>query len=118
VTSNPAPSGLSALGAVDALLGVGVQPVEAVVRAVQIAIGRDINSDAPVLVEVLNRDGTAEIYFTVDGTEPTVGGTGCEVLPAAMGSIVVAAPNAPGAGGGTVVKCISTGTPKVSVKGL
>jgi hypothetical protein len=69
-------------------------------------------------VEVLNRDGTAEIYFTVDGTEPTVGGTGCEVLPAAMGSIVVAAPNAPGAGGGTVVKCISTGTPKVSVKGL
>jgi ATP-dependent protease HslVU (ClpYQ) peptidase subunit len=65
----------AALGAVDALLGVGVQPVEAVVRAVQIAIGRDINSDAPVLVEVL---GPPAEPAAVESAAAAVGATAGE----------------------------------------
>lgn len=66
-------------------------------------------------VEVLNVDGAAEVYFRTDNTNPTVGGTGCHVLPAAIGSIEV---DDLTAGTGTVVKLISAGTPKVSVRGL
>jgi hypothetical protein len=62
-------------------------------------------------VEVINRDGAAEIYFTVDGTTPTVAGDDCFVLPAAMGSLEVGAPK----GTPTVVKLISSGTPTYSV---
>lgn len=45
--------GDAALGAMDALLDLGVDPAEAVVRAVRIAIGRDINSAGPVAAEFL-----------------------------------------------------------------
>lgn len=45
--------GDAALGAMDAMLGFGVDPAEAVVRAVQIAIGRDVNSAGPVNLEIL-----------------------------------------------------------------
>lgn len=65
-------------------------------------------------VEVLNVDGAAEVYFTMDGTAPTVGGTGCHVLPAAIASCEAE----PTTSGATVVKLISSGTPKVSVRGL
>lgn len=64
-------------------------------------------------VEVLNRNGAAEIYFTVDGTAPTVGGTNCYVLPAAITSAIVGVPTT----GATVVKLISAGTPTYSVSG-
>lgn len=63
-------------------------------------------------VEVLNRDGVAEIYFTVDGADPTVGGDDCHVLPAAIGALQVHAPG----GGVTDIKLISSGTPKFSVR--
>lgn len=63
-------------------------------------------------VEILNVDGAAEIYATVDRSTPTVGGDGAWVLPAAVGSLEVKA--APGDLIG-VVKLISSGTPKVSV---
>lgn len=63
-------------------------------------------------VEILNRDGSAEIYFTVDGTAPTVGGNNTNVLPAAVGSVVVGVRRA---AGGVVVKLISAGTPAYSV---
>lgn len=46
--------GDAALGAMDAMEPFSVDPAEAVVRAVQIAIGRDINSAAPVNVEILH----------------------------------------------------------------
>lgn len=68
---------------------------------------------APSRVEVLNVDGAAEIYVSVDGTNPTVGGDGYWVLPAAIGSLEVD-PHTPASGSATV-KLISAGTPKVSV---
>ena len=63
-------------------------------------------------VEVINRDGTAEIYFTVDGANPTVGGDDTQVLLAGIGSLEIGSP----AIGSTVVKLISAGTPKYSVR--
>lgn len=64
-------------------------------------------------VEVLNVTGTAEVYFTVDGTTPTVGGNTCFVLPAAMCALTVD----DGTPGPTsTVKLISSGTPKISVR--
>jgi hypothetical protein len=38
------------------------------------------------LVEVLNVDGAAAVYFTVDGADPEVAGEGSNVLPAAIGA--------------------------------
>lgn len=64
-------------------------------------------------VEVLNVDGAAAVYFRADSTAPTVGGTGCHVLPAAIGSLAVKVFT----DGATVVKLISAGTPQVSVRG-
>ena len=66
-------------------------------------------------IEVLNRDGAAEVYFTVDGSTPTVGGDNCQVLPAAIGYLTV---DDGTRGVPSVVKLISAGTPKVSVRGL
>lgn len=63
-------------------------------------------------VEVVNRSGAAEIYFTVDGTAPTVGGTASYVLPASICSYSVE-----GVHGSVVVKLISSGTPTYSVIG-
>lgn len=65
-------------------------------------------------VEVLNRDGAAEIYFTADGSTPAVGGDDCFVLPAAIGSLEVTARGA--RDDQTVVKLVSSGTPTYSVQ--
>lgn len=41
-------------------------------------------------VEVVNRDqGTSELYVRVDGTDPTVGGDDCYVVPAASARTIV-----------------------------
>jgi hypothetical protein len=64
------------------------------------------------LVEVLNRDGAAEIYFTVDGSVPTVGGDDTQVLPASVGGLEFGSPQI----AQTVVKLISSGTPKYTVR--
>jgi len=62
-------------------------------------------------VEVTNRDGAAEIYYTIDGSTPAVGADNTWVLPAAVSSRVHDA-----AGDGNVkVELISAGTPKYSV---
>jgi hypothetical protein len=66
------------------------------------------------LVEVLNVDGAAEVYFRLDGTAPVVGATSNFVLPAAIGAVEVEPPS----NTNTVVKLISTGTPKVSARGI
>jgi len=65
-------------------------------------------------VEVLNRTGDAEIFFTVDGSTPTVAGDNTHVLPAQIGSLIVAVPET----GNTVVKLISSGTPSYAVEGI
>jgi hypothetical protein len=64
-------------------------------------------------VEVLNRDGVAEIFFTIDGSTPTVEGDDCHCLPAAIGALIVNSPKTV-----DVVKLISTGTPKYTVSGV
>lgn len=61
-------------------------------------------------VEVLS-DGTAAVYFTVDGTTPTVAGDGMWEIPAARAVRTVQVPTA----GATIVKLISSGTPVYSV---
>ncbi len=63
-------------------------------------------------VEVLNVDGVAEVYFRTDATNPTVGGANCHLLPAAVNSYEVADEST----GDTVVRLISAGTPRVSVR--
>jgi hypothetical protein len=65
-------------------------------------------------IEVVNVDGAAPVYFRIGTTSPTVEGIGSHVLPAAICSVEVDVFTADA----TVVKLISTGTPKVSVRGL
>lgn len=65
-------------------------------------------------VEVMNRSGSAEIYFTVDASDPTVGGSNTHCLPAAISALVAKS----GARGSTVVRLISSGTPTYSIRGL
>ena len=64
-------------------------------------------------VEVVNVDGAAAVYFTVDGATPTIAGAGTIVLPAAISGIEVQ----PWTSGLTTIKLISSGTPKVAVRG-
>jgi len=64
-------------------------------------------------VEVINLDGAASIYFTVDNSAATVDGQNTFVIPAAIGSLEVDVPTA----GDTKVRLISDGTPTYSVQG-
>lgn len=66
-------------------------------------------------VEVMNVDGAAAVYVSTTGTNPTVAGTGFDVVPAAVGAAVELVDQT---SGNTVVKLISAGTPQVSVRGL
>jgi hypothetical protein len=66
-------------------------------------------------VEIVNKDAAGEVHGTTDGTTPTVDGNDQLYLPAAIGGVEVQ-PNT--SSGGTVVKLISTGTPKVYVRGF
>lgn len=67
-------------------------------------------------VEVMNVDGAAAVYVSVDGsTSPTVAGTGFHVVPAAVGAALELPVLT---NGNTVVKLISAGTPRVSVRGI
>ncbi len=68
---------------------------------------------ATTRVEVVSVDGTSEVYFTTDGSAPTVAGSNCHVIPAAISATEVADETP---GGTSVVKLISAGTPKVSVR--
>lgn len=68
-------------------------------------------------VEVVS-DGASAIYFTVDGSEPVVGGEKTHALPASSSVRVVDTPSPEGVRAvsrTTVVKLISAGTPTYSV---
>lgn len=67
-------------------------------------------------VEVLSVDGASAVYFTIGGATPTVGGASCFVLPAAIGALEVDLTT--DASSAAVIKLISSGTPKVSVRGV
>jgi hypothetical protein len=62
-------------------------------------------------VEVCNRDGVAEIFFTVDGSTPSVGGDNTFLVPATVGALTVDA----NVDGPVPIKLISVGTPKYTV---
>lgn len=64
-------------------------------------------------IQIMNRSGTSEIYYTVDGSTPTIGGVNTRVLPA---SICADAPPIP-EGTPVTVKLLSSGTPTYSVIG-
>ena len=74
-----------------------------------------LNADYP-RVEVLSRDGTAAIFFTVDSDAPTVEGDNTHVIPAAISGISVSASTENGEN--TTVRLISSSTPKYTVRGL
>lgn len=62
-------------------------------------------------IEVVT-DGAARLYYTVDGSTPTVGGANTRMLSAAISRAVVATPS----GSPPAVKLISAGTPTYSVQ--
>lgn len=65
-------------------------------------------------VEVLSMNGAAALYFTVDGSAPTVAGANTHLVTAAAG----AGKRVPVRGAGaTVVKLISAGATSYSVEG-
>lgn len=66
-------------------------------------------------IEVVNVDGAAAVYFTTDGSDPTVAGDDTHVLPAAVSGVEV---DDETAGTTSTVKLISSGTPTVSVRAL
>jgi hypothetical protein len=70
------------------------------------------NEYAPV-VEVINRDGAAEVWYTLDGSTPTVNGDNCYLLPA---TTAVDSRKPGSISGSVVVKLISSGTPSVRVQ--
>lgn len=49
----------------------------------------DTDPAVRLMLEVLNRTGADEISFTIDGSDPTVGGDDTYTLPAAIGGIIV-----------------------------
>jgi hypothetical protein len=63
-------------------------------------------------VQIVNESTTVGIYVRVDGTAPTVAGAASYYVPPATITQVTS-----GQSGGTVVKLISSGTPKYSVTG-
>jgi hypothetical protein len=69
-------------------------------------LGQDANE-----VRVVNRNGTAEIYFRVDGLDPIIGGDDTFVLPAQIGSLTVQTRGT----SNVVVKLASTGAATFSV---
>lgn len=70
----------------------------------------DVNGQT---VEILNVDGAAPVYFTVDNKPAVVGGDGCHVLPAAICAMEL--PDGT-RGVNSTVRVISAGTPSVSVR--
>lgn len=87
--------------------GVGAHEVALTAATVlTVTFGDDLDA-----VQIVS-DGAASLYFTLDGSTPTVGSTSCYYLPATASSDI----RQPKTSGGTVVKVISSGTPTVTVQ--
>lgn len=71
----------------------------------------DLGVDADT-VEVVNR-GTQDIYFRIDGTNPTVAGDDCEIVTAGTALEVTRK-----AAGNATAKLISTGAAAYTVRGV
>lgn len=65
-------------------------------------------------VEILKRDAAGEMYISVDGANPTVGGDGFHILPEGVGAISLHSLTR----GSTIVKMISDSAVRYSVRGL
>lgn len=63
-------------------------------------------------VDVIS-DGVADLYYTLDGSDPTVAGKNCYRIPSFAPGVDT---RYPPTAGGTTVKLISTGTPTISVQ--
>ncbi len=68
-------------------------------------------------VEIINRDGAAEIYYAVSTAkkpvaDPAVYGNDVDVLPAVMNAVLVNAPD----GTQITVKMISSGAPAYTIR--
>lgn len=82
-----------------------------------------VSLDQPYgLITVVNPAGTAAIYFTLDGTAPTVLGDNCYCVPGGsyrmVPGITSIAQKADGTVTGSTVKLIATGTPIFTVEGI
>jgi len=87
---------------------VGVHAVTLTANTVEtVTFADDLTS-----VEVIS-DGAAAVYWTADGSTPTVGGNNCYFLPAGAASVDTRQPMT---ASGTVVQLISSGTPTISVQ--
>ncbi len=56
-------------------------------------------------VEVVARDGLSTLWYTIDGTDPTSGGTRTYLIPL---GVIGADPRNPQGAGGTVVKIVAS----------
>jgi hypothetical protein len=73
-------------------------------------------------ITVFNRSGSAELFFRLDGVNPTVGGDDCYIVPAAITQesvlgITSIAQTTTGSIPGSTIKLISSGTPTFTVEG-
>lgn len=65
---------------------------------------------SPRSLEIVH-DGTAAVYFTTDGSNPVVAGNASRCVPKNHSRVLVDIPGT----GSPVIRCISVGTPVVSV---
>lgn len=63
-------------------------------------------------IQVLNRTGTAEIFVTVDGENPTTDGDDVDIVPSAIAVLDLTSRS----GVDTTVKLLSAGAQKYTVK--
>lgn len=92
--------------------------VASTVDTVTFSVGGDTTvvgwANVPKRVEILT-DGAADIYYTKDGSTPSVGGNGTYRIPAAGGSTIFDTKDSNDQDP-VVIKLISAGTPKYSVQ--
>jgi hypothetical protein len=70
------------------------------------------DAELPTSLEFMT-DGSARIYVTTDGSDPTIAGKHCYVLPAVRCVRMIPIPNA--AKGNVVVKLLSEGAPEYDI---